>query len=379
MPLLSLDTWRAIASYHPLYFWTLNKTPRVMAESKCLEMIKQYAWQGYRTTGRSDIDRAIVRAEQIAHDLLNYRVGATPVSLTDVLIDTATGLIDLKKAHGESYIQAMGLATYATLGTPSIALSDTDGDGVLDTFTATLATAFTTMPDLASLRFVFTPADRVARQRSDWTIKPVDVVATLNGLTYDLTITGASRMIAKPILYEGITPEPISALDPNIVANYVTTIQVEQMAVDATQAIVIHRYDGTTQAFSAVIRDGLHGIISLRRDCLSCWLTWCRDPYPPRATINGVFGVPLGADYDLAREWQETIAILAACELPAAPCPCQEANRWMDYYTEDLALMSDGKMYRREGQKTNPLGTKRGHNVIYDELVDKQHATAFLM
>ena len=378
MPSLSLDTWRAIARYHPLYFWTLNKTPRVMVESKCLEIIKQHSWQGYQSVGRTEIERVVARSEQIAQRLLNFRVGAQPVALNDVLINTTTGLIDLKKAHSESYIQALGLATYTALGMPSVALSDTDNDGIVDTFTATLATALTTVPDIRSLRVSFVSADRVIAQRKDWSIKPVEITAALNGLTYDLTIVGPSRMLAKPVLYEGITPEPISALDPTILTNYVTTILIEQMTVDAAKAIVLQRWNGETSEYGAVIRDAKHGIISIQRDCASCWLSWCRDPYPPRAVINGVFGYPLGLDLDLDTKWQEVISILAACELPASPCPCQEANAWTNYYAEDLALMSDGKMFR-QATKTNPLGTKRGHAVAYDELTDQQHASAFLM
>lgn len=375
MPSLSLDTWRAIARYHPLYFWTLNKTPRVMVESKCLEIIKQYAWQGYKVVGRSDIERAIVRAEQIAHGILNYRVGAEAVALNDVVL--SGGLIDLKKNHGESYIQALGTPIITVLGTPTVTISDTDGDGVLDTFTATLATSLTVDP-LGTLKIMFPVADRVRRQRLDWSIKPVTITTALNGTTYDITVVGDSRMIASPIKYEGITPEPMSALDPNILSNYITAIQIEQHTTDPSQAIVIQRWNGETQAYSATIRDAKHGLISLNRACCGLWATWCRDPYPPRAIINGVFGYPLGADGDLDVLWQETIAILAACELAGSPCPCDGANVWMDYYCTDLALIdgSSNTMYRKS-EKTNPLGTKRGHGVVYDALIDEQHATAF--
>lgn len=373
MPSLSLEAFRTIAAYNPLYWWGVYKTPQAMQESQCLQMVKQYAWQGYQSVGRREVEEAIDQAERIAQRYMQYSPAARYTTLDDIVInDVRYGLI---KLPNEGYIQHLGERTVTVLGLSNVVYSDSDGDGVLDTFVATFATALTVDP-LESLHVTIPTANRITMQRRDWSLKPVTITTALNGLTYDVTITGKSWLCVLPSKYEGFTPNPKDGLDPNNVANYLPTLQLEQHTYDQSQTIELSHPDGTTTFHPARIADAKHGIIAFGGDCV-----WFRSycglwNLKPRIKIHGVFGYPLGDDRDMSPQWQQTIAILAATELPAAPCPCKEANQWMNYYTEDLALMDSDRMYR-QGEKTNPLGTKRGHGVVFDVLCDEQQIRSF--
>lgn len=371
MPLLSLEAFRTIAAYNPLYWWGIYKTPQAMQGSQCLAIVRQYAWQGYQSVGRREIEEAIDQAECIAQRYLQYSPAARYVVLDDVVInDVRRGLI---KLPNESYIQCLGERTVTVLGAPTLSYSDSDGDGVLDTFTATLPTALTTDP-LDSLHVVIPQSQRITMQRRDWSIKPIQISTALNGLTYDVTITGKSWLCVLPLKYEGFTPDPKDGLDPNNLTNYLTTLQIEQHTYDQDRTIELIHPDGASTFHPARIADAKHGIIAFGGDC-SWFQAYCTTwRMKPRAKIHGVFGYPIGSDRDMSEQWQQTIAILAATQLPQAPCPCKEANQWMDYYTEDMALMdaNAGTMYRK-ADKTNPLGTKRGHGIVFDLLCEEQH------
>lgn len=345
---LSLETWRRIVAYHPLHFWQLFDPATAPVTDGCMSIVREYSWQSMGAVGRDEIRRAIASAEQKLLDSLGYAVGARAVTWADRPIGRG-GLIRLP----EGRVQALGTVGETLLGTPAIVLSDADGDGLVDTFTATLASALTTDP-AGSLVPRFAAGDQVAGQRDDWRIWPARLTTALNGGgTYDITVRGPSAMLIRPQALEGVgaTLAAWRCQDP---ASYVSTIALWQQTLDTASAVTI---GGTTMGASLV--DARRGLIQLS----ACGQpAWC-GPVAPRATVAAVAGDPLGADGELAAAWQPIVARLAAAEISGQPCACAAANAWLYHWQFDISRVKGGEeeFAFKEAAMNNPFGTRRGH------------------
>jgi hypothetical protein len=379
MPLLPLETWREFIGYHPLHFWQLGNSRLAPIQSGCNDLVRQYAWQAANAVGRVELERAIDDAELALRRWLGYSVGAR---YTSVEVDvTPTGIVTVPH---EGYIQALGQELITALGTPAVTLSDADGDGLLDTFTATLTTALTEDP--AGSLAVFVPtADRVARQRRDWQLRPVTVSTALNAGVYDVTVTGPARLLVKPSKYEGITAEPAAVLDANAVANYLDTVLIATRTTDdATVVTGITPELSTLGTPSARILDATNGIIQLGAMWCGAWRP-CQYPYWPqapwRATVHLLAGRPLQGNWDGVNvDWESVVARLAAAEVTGTACGCKDANHWLEYWQKDMARVDPNKEYVLRGDDLkNPFGTRRGHISAWNDIKHLGHARGFAL
>lgn len=361
---LSLETWRRIVAYHPLHFWQLHDTARAPIDDGCQAIVREYSWQSQGAVGRDEIRRAIDRAEAKLTDYLGYAPGARAVTWTGLPIG-AGGLIRLP----EGRIQALGTPAVTLLGTPAVVLSDADGDGLFDTFTATLATALTSDP-AGSITASVAAADRVARQRRDWRIWPVQITTVLNGSTYDITVSGPSAMLVKPAKYEGVNATLTEFLCQDA-ANYVSTIALEQTTQDGTVQIG----DGS---YAAHLVDARLGLIQL--DPCAGLPPWCA-PVPPRADVTAVAGVPRGDDGDLAADWQPIVAQLAAAEISGQPCACMAANHWLHHWQFDISRVKGGEeeFAFKDAAQGNPFGTRRGHVTAWLAIRERVQPRGFIV
>lgn len=344
---LSLETWRRIIAYDPLHFWQLWHATLAPVTDGCHDIVRQYAWQAQGAVGRDEIARAITEAERKLRVYLGYAVGARAVTFADRIVGAAGGI-----RLPEQRIQALGTVTATLLGTAAITLLDADGDGLYDTFTATLPTALTAIPD-GTLRAAFVAADQVARQRDDWRIWPVSITATLAG-TVTIAVSGPSAMLVSPAKLEG-RAGVLSQFAAQDAASYVSQIAIWLDTIDATQAVVI---DG--QPYTASITDARRGMIALD-PCQHIALA-CQNG-PLRATVACVAGDPLGADGDLAPFWQPIVAQLAAAEISGQPCGCASANAWLYHWQFDVSRVKGGEeeFAFKDAAQGNPFGTRRGH------------------
>ncbi len=347
MSSLSIETWRRIVSYHPLHFWQLVDPQKAPVEDGCMSVVRQYSWQSYGAVGRDEIQRALDRAEAKLADYLGYAVGARAVTWPDLPI-TADGVIRLP----EGRLQSLGSVSETLLGTPAITLSDADGDGLTDTFTATFASALTSDP-AGTIVARFAAADQIAAQRDDWRIWPVRISTALNGLTYDITVRGPSAMLVKPAKYEGMGAT-LATFTSQDAANYVSSIALWQQTIDTSAAVRIG-----DSSYSASAIDARLGIIQI--DPCAGYVPWC-SPIRPRATVSAIAGVPLGSDGDLARDWQPIVAQLAAAEISGTPCACTAANHWLYHWQFDISRVKGGEeeFAFKDAAQGNPFGTRRG-------------------
>lgn len=344
---LSLETWRRIVSYHPLHFWQLADPQRAPVSDGCMSVVREYSWQSLGAVGRGEIRRAIAEAERKLLTYLGYAPGARAVTWPDLPIGPS-GRIQLP----EGRVRSLGRMSETLLGTPAITLSDADGDGLYDTFTATLATALTSDPAgriVARVR----AADQVPGQRDDWRLWPCRVTTVLNGSTYDVTVSGPSAMLVRPALLEGVGAV-LSTFAAQSTASYISSIALWQASQDASTAVTIG--DAT---YAATIADARRGLIQLD-PC--AYPVWCAS-VAPRATVAGIAGEALGDDGDLVADWQPIVARLAAAEIGGQPCACEAANAWLYHWQYDVSRVKGGEeeFAFKDAAQGNPFGTRRGH------------------
>lgn len=255
---LPIDTWRHILGYHPFHFWQLANTSTPVT-SACNSLVHEYAWQSVDAVGRNEVREAIATAEDRLREYLGYWPMPTATTETiawphlwdqwlrrtnDVAPDGRYVPIQVSSGH----IHAVGLDILTLLGTPAVVYSDTDGDGLNETFTVIQATTAT---DATQIECYFSALDRLDSEPlgERWRIAPVKV--TISGGV--ATIVGRSWILVKPIRYQGVLPIPSSgasdtsgALDPSVAANFVTTLDVVQhttdpngTTTDTSQAVLI--------------------------------------------------------------------------------------------------------------------------------------------
>lgn len=406
--LLPLDSWRKYMGYNPFHFNGLSNS-KVPVTSACNTLVQKYEWQRVDAVGRSEIVQAIESAEARLQEYLGYSVAPHYVIKTydfphyldahqwriglNIGADSRTIPVSLK----EGYLQAVGIENVISIGDAALAFIDQDGDGILDTFTASIATTAT---DPDSIAVYFTTADRVDSSvvSEDWRVRPVQV--TISGGT--VSIRGRSYLVVKPIKYEGMV-DPGIGFDPNTVTNYVVNLTIavrttnpDGQAVDTAQATLLWEtvpcagwwgccgnqtnsplYTTNINDPAAVgmavarvgIRDADRGQVLPGQavyDVTSAqWraMNWSSFREPDRVTIRFLAGYPL-ENGDMANKWRVIVARMAAAELARPICACDVANQQLYHWQFDVSRAggANSEQYSiSPADLDNPFGTRRGH------------------
>lgn len=424
MNLLSLEQFRAQLGYHPWHFWGLANN-RAPVTSACNDIVQEYAWQATDAVGRSEMRAAIVTAEQRLFEHLGYapapryreqtltwpkynRTGfyrALPVASDGRWIG-----VELN----DGYIQAVGIEAHTFIQTVAVTYSDEDSDGLDDTFTVSFAT---TVQNADELALYFIPADRFDDTRLGvrWRIDPI--IVDLDTVAGTATIIGRSYLLVKPILYEGVNT---AALDPDNAANLVTELAAYRRYTDpngvtntTSQALLIWEttpclgwwccgsasasytndasHDPAAQAYAmarAGIRDSRNGIIAPGPAAYNATTgLWAENWFatgtePDRLTVRYLAGKSLvqgHMDYAL----QTVVARLAAAELDRPICACENANRTLGRWQEDLARTGGNNDAQfgaiSQADLDNPLGTRRGHIYAWRYIQQNRRGQASLV
>lgn len=420
MPLLSVDQFRAIIQYHPFHYWGLANQI-VPVTSSCNDIVAEYNYQNADGVGRQNILEAIATAEERLTEQLGF--SPAPHYVTETLpwpryMDKRVERMNSVGADGrwlsanlkEGYIQALGNETYQAIETVNLVYSDSDGDGVNDTFVATTTLTTTeTNPDYIGLY-----VSGIYRLNGDgvsetWRLVPTKVTINGNGT---VTVRGKAWIMVQPILYQGAASLPFGALDPSDPNNFMTTADVyrhypnmDGQSIADSQAVLTWETEpwpdwgaccGGSSSVSfansshdpaatasvvarAGIRDAEKGIIhaaySVYDSTNGVWIAanWglCRPP--DRMTVRYLAGWPL-KNGEMDKKWQVVVARLAAAELANRLCACDAANRELYKWQFDLsrAAGANDEQYRiGDADLNNPFGTLRGQvyawKVIQDE------------
>ena len=423
--LLPLEDWRRIIGYSPYHFWQLADTTIAPVTSACNTLVREHSWQDVNAPGRRQICEAIESAEGRLRDYLGYY--PAPKFLIDTIpwpkfydkslvrrmdFDPSGHWISGKLPNGQ--VIAVGLEAYVLLGTPLVAYSDQDGDGLNDTFTLTVATTIT---DITQIGVYFQAADRLDGEAVSerWRISPVKI--TLTGGT--ATIVGRSWLLVPPVKYEGYLG---SAIDPTNSANFVANVEVyrhwsDPAGTDITtsQGVIYWEtapchgwwcgcsnccatYNPANSSSdpaaygAAVARVGIRNAeVGIIMPAEAVWnssvgtfsnIPWDIWREPDRVLVRYQAGKPLGSDGDVDRRWQTIIARMACAELAGRICACDNANRELYRWQFDLARSSgagdEGYGMTTKEVLNNPFGTRRGHVYAWQECKRLQLVTGIV-
>lgn len=391
--LLPLETFRAIFGIHPLHFWGLSG-PDAPVTSKCNTVVREYAWQEAQAAGRQEIRQAIETAEARLREHLGYSVA--PRFASQVVPWPGGYFPSVQLAEG--YVQAIGAETLTQLGEAAVTYSDTDGDGLKDTFVATIATTET---DPERLAVYLAAADRLdgAPLSERWRVAPVSI--TISGGT--ATVRGRRWLLVRPILYEGLGS---GELNPATDALFATHVAIATRTAAGSQATLTWESrpypwfccasasDGSgdpaaiaTATGRVGIHDALYGIVhpaeAVYNADSATWhaVAWSTCRPPDRVTITYLAGVPL-VNGQMDPAWQVIVARLAAAELAKPICACETANRALHTWTFDVARTggANDESYGAVSQEDlqNPFGTRRGHIYAWKQVKRLRQLRGFL-
>lgn len=399
MSALPLDTFRAVIGYNPWHFWGWENR-LVPVTSACNGLLREYDWQDADATSRSEIRDAIDTAEMRLKEYLGY--GVAPQYSNKTLSYPHYYQKDLWRisntdstgrwvsvALGEGYVQALGVETLSIINAAAVVgYTDNDGDGLLETFTVSVATSVT---DPTQIAVYFTATDRLDDEEVGprWRIEPVSVSISA-GIA---TIRGKSWMLARPILYEGVAT---TVLDPSVAGNYVTALAVYRRytnpdgdTADTSQGLLTwesYPYPawayscpcgGTTsqtdpaaiaQAIARVgIRNADLGFVipgqSVLNDGVWAASSWASCKPPDRVTIRYLAGWPF-ENGKIARKWKNIVTWFAAAEISARLCTDNTSSHVLHRWQFDHALAAganDERYNTSQEDLENPFGTREGH------------------
>lgn len=391
-PLLPLDEWRRIMGFHPFHFWQLADTALAPVTSACNTLVFESSWQYADAVGRSDILRAIQHAEDKLADYLGF--APAPRQEYDEVpfpqfFDPRNTYLSSADAQGrwlalnltKRRVATLGTLTVAEIGDAAVTLSDTDGDGLNDTFTVSIAT---TVTDPDQLAVYFAAADRFdgSDLSERWRVVPVSV-SIAAGVA---TIKGRAWTIVKPVQYSGVGRNGLEATG-NV---YAGTLTVARRAVDTTQqgewlwetspggGCDTNDPSGYyAQGARYIVRNSDAGIVAgeaAEYDTdAQVWgaTAWPVAYAPERARVYYTAGYTDGSAP--MAEWMKiVVARLAAAEMAAPICGCKVANRELSRWQFDLALQSgaaDAEGYQLSFEDMNcPFGTRRGQVYAWHEI-----------
>jgi len=388
-PYTNLEDFRkAMCGLNPysFYQWDSSKLRAINPKRSCSTIVRQSAGAvgcDGTTVGRLDILQALLDAENIYQEYLGYDVVPTRHISTvqnfawrSSYYPFRTYDFSPKVSVPFRYVQSVGkeicteIAT-VTKGSPEYTITSERSGGIFDTFTLTASGVTNVTAD--QIR-VYIHADERTEQCEDirrWQIPTGCVTLTDDG---DLTITGGAWLLGKPELLDSYVPlaAPLSefndfSLNPANLDCYVDKLVITGCTIDNCQGSTAHV---KTCGCATCSPDGSH--------CETCSnVSFCIDD-PFAGVLTPIFtgntlceGLPKSfcIDYvagNCSRDWTSDISKLAVANFCKKICACG-ALGCLDQWYEDLAA-DEYKGRTSINLTENPLGTRRGHVVAYNQI-----------
>lgn len=421
-PLLPLEFFRQIIGWDPWRFWGWSDQNLLKTRTSCTPVIMEYDWQQSDAPGRSDIAEAIVTAETRLFDYLGYEVAPRykqdtlpwPRLSDPRMIRTSPSDADgrwMNISLRDGFIQAVGAETLTPIATNvAVSLSDPDGDGLNEL--AIIGPIATPVTDITQIALYVSSAYRLGLDNTlgeQYRIQPT--FAQISGGFVTIRAYGYNFM--RPVLKEGYHDSML--VDPADPTAYMTTADVYQRApstglgavdVASSQAVVYwetrpwHGWfcqcgcRGTTPTYSGsvydpaataqaaarvAIRNARTGNVcpaeALYDTTSSMWSanqwSFCEDP--DRVLVRYLAGQPLGTDGFMDRKWRNIVSRFAAAELKRNIVGCEEANRYLQYWQQDMSKVGNAvtDLFSVSSRVTdNPFGTRRGHVYAWSQVMD---------
>lgn len=402
--LLPIDEWGRLMQIDP---WTLNQFgvgfpegAKIGIGAGCRDVFYQRGWQ-FDALSRTEIALAIQRAEDMLAKALTFYPAPKWIMQEQIQFPSrrrnhypsyglnAWSMSEFGAGYPYPYhamvqtryhkVWGGGTLARTLIGdTANLTLSDSDGDGIYDTFTATIVVAAGT--DANELGVYFRAADRVPTNDAvaeQWRIRPVTV--TVSGTT--ATITGHSTLLAKPVLETIVDPEP---LDVTVAGNYVAQVTVYRVYRDTENSgsafwELLENCTDTPctleeQAICVGDRNARMGQLFIGYDDSECCTHWRA---PDKVTINYLAGEALAANGQMQPEMAQYVAHLATGLLASFTCGCDRTKKIIDYWRFDAstAAMDQGGRALTPHEMESPFGYSRGALYCWNRIADTQQIT----
>lgn len=345
--LLSIDEWAAIVGISP---WDVNQFRYPGNKSaQCQDVLYQYAWQKDHLS-REEIGEAIASAEKmIADELLwwpaPYYSVDEPVTYPRPYQPQAFGFAGTPRGEWKSMgvrwhkVIEGGVFNRTHIGTVAgadLTFVDRDGDGVEETFIATITdAAIGTLTDPYELALYFITANRHDEPLDEtWRIRPLTITTTGN----TATLTGHKTLLCNPTPEYAVDAEP---LDATIAANYVTSVECYRVFTDTTSTAALP-YQGVAKWKSdpACTSGCTFQILPLcigqqqseQGQITVAFGDPCTWPYawePDALQVNYVSGAPL-VNGRMDKTLAKMVAYLSVSLLANEKCGCDRTNRILD-------------------------------------------------
>lgn len=356
---LPLDTWAAIIGIDP---WSFNQCAYPFPKSaQCSDVIYQFPWQKDHLS-REEIGEAIADAERMLADELNY--WPSPRYFVGEVLPyprphqadaygfggTIRGELKTVQLKWHKVISGGAFHRVAlnTISGLDLVKLDEDGDGVYETFEATITHAtIGTLTDPYELALYFSAGNRHGEAISEaWRIRPLTISITGN----TATIRGLRPLLINPQIEFAANA---AKLDPAIDANYVSSVECYHVFTDAT-ATAAQPYQGVAEwkTIPGCIQnctfevkelclgedDNGMGSVFASFGSPSAWPFSYRDP--DRLNVNYYAGLPL-ENGQMNDEMARCVAYLSVSLLANEKCGCDRSNRILDRWRKPILRFED--------------------------------------
>ena len=338
--LLSLDQWAQVMSFEPFQFNQIGESNggtglQFARDNQCSDVFYQYSYQK-QFLSRTEVASAIAKAEAAIFPILNFYPAPNYVvaeehnypndyrlNMPDWL--TPRGLWKSVGLNSKFFCEIGTISRTAISANQAYVSSDTDGDGVNDTFTITVATTETN-PDYIAV--YFNASDRQDLDET-WRIRPIHV--TISG--GNAVITGHLSQLTDPALQLLPDPVPLQVED----TPYVSSVDVYQVKPDTTTIGTAYwnsRADlGWCYGATSAAIDSYE--IALRKENYIRPIIYTAPTLgraPDRVEINYLSGIPL-RNGKVQAPYAQMIAYLATSYLPAMACGCDRVEQILRYWS----------------------------------------------
>lgn len=408
---LSLARYANIMGIAPAHFFGSYSTsafPVQLGGTRCEMVWPRHSWQDLGRTSREEMAHHIREAEILISEFLGFNVAPTyvvnevhpyPKEYSNDGYSTTLGLDSrgrMKRiilSRGSKLIQAGARSVTkvgtATTGGGSLAYTDEDGDGFIETATVTMATSELSV---CSLKAFVTDVGGAP----EWEIRPAKKKSISGGV---LTMVFNSWMLIDPDIDASFpTEEQYRAIDITTTANFLDSVDIYKEYIDNT--LVSARFfweragicancngagcDACSLAYQdgcAIVGDVGLGVLvpkpaeydSVNGLWNSVPFSYGRDPDQVRVSyyagdisqsyLNGVSCDPLKTLYANAIAW------LATARTTKPVCSCPQLADNFEYLRTDLAQFGgDVSFVTTEAMLNNPFGTRRGEVMAWNAI-----------
>lgn len=360
--LLSLDEWAAVMGFNPYEFNQIGEGLTLAREAQCPTVFYQYSWQR-QFLSREEIALATAQAENALRNVLGFAIAPQwfvgeevdyPPSAAISTGGTANWLdgfgrwksIPLKNG----FVETLGLQTWTLVEADvTYTKSDEDGDGIEETFTATVSHAGLSAD---AIRVFYSEADR-DNLDSSYLIRPLSI----SYATPTLTIKGKIYQLTKPSLNEKIKPDSLNVSDAAI---YVGTIDIYSEAASTDYGTAYWNENPSLYCAAAESSISAYSHGGNRRVQPVINGVYTQGRAPNRLAVNYKAGYPLKngkVDPIMAM----MVARLSTSYLPSLSCGCDRSDQILTFWRSSPADTETGKRpMTLEEINENILGTNRG-------------------